>query len=247
MKKLIFTSSLLFLSVFAVAQFSLSFETGAAFNGYNDVQVPNAPNNQGTRFSFTDDFTPDQPIPFFRAEASYLLNEKHRFGVTAVPLTFNYEQNNPQPINFEGNVFDGSNLGGSYQFNTYRATYRYRLVSREKTNLELGVTGLLRDAKIELTQGGETKKNTDLGFVPLISFYFDYAFSPAFSAEISGDALVGPQGRAEDVFVGLRSKLIKDNLKLRTGYRIIEGGADVEQVYNFSLIHFASIGLVATF
>jgi hypothetical protein len=47
--------------------------------------------------------------------------------------------------------------------------------------------------------------------------------------------------------VGLRSKLIKDNLKLRTGYRIIEGGADVEQVYNFSLIHFASIGLVATF
>ena len=31
------------------------------------------------------------------------------------------------------------------------------------------------------------------------------------------------------------------------GYRIIEGGADVDQVYNFSLLHFASAGLSVNF
>lgn len=256
MKKLIFTSSLIFLSLFTFAQFSLTIETGAAFNGYNDVQAPNADNSTGTRFSLTDDFTPTQPIIFLRAEASYLLNDRHRFRLTAVPLTFDYAKNGSKQINFDGTVFDDPNLisiisppntTASYQFNTYRVSYRYRLVNREKTKFELGLTGLLRDAKIELMQGSTSQKNTDLGFVPLISFYLGYDFTPKFTAEITGDALVGPVGRAEDIFAGFRTDLIGDNLQLRAGYRIIEGGAGVDQVYNFSLFHFASVGLTATF
>lgn len=247
MKKLILTSSLLLLSVFSVAQFTISVETGVAFNGYNDVQAPNTPDNQGTRFSLTDDFTPTQPIPFIRAEASYLLNSKHRFAVTVVPLSFDYEKNGNDLINFEEGFFGANNVTGSYQFNTYRATYRYRLVNREKTKVELGLTGLLRDAKIQLTEGNTTKKNTDLGVVPLVSFYLNQSFSPNFSAELSGDALVGPQGRAEDIFAGFRINLLQDKVQTKVGYRIIEGGADVDQVYNFSLFHFASVGLSATF
>lgn len=246
MKKLITAFTLSFVSITAFAQFSITLETGAAFNGYNDVQAPNAPDNQGTRFSFTDDFTPKQPVPFVRAEASYLLNEKHRFALTAVPLTFDYEKNGNSLINFEDGFFGTNNVTGSYQFNTYRATYRYRLVNREKTKFELGLTGLLRDAKIELSEGGSTQKNTDLGFVPLVSFYLNQSLSPNLSAELSGDALVGPQGRAEDIFAGFRINLLQDRVQTKVGYRIIEGGADVDQVYNFSLFHFATVGLTVT-
>jgi hypothetical protein len=256
MKKFIFTVSLLFFSLFAFAQFSITVESGAAFNGSNDVQAPNAPNNKGTRFSLTDDFTPTQPVIFLRAEASYLLNERHRFRLTAVPLTFNYDKNGSKQISFDGTIFDDANLTSitsppnttaSYQFNTYRVSYRYRLVNREKTKFELGLTGLLRDAKIELTQGSTNQKNTDLGFVPLISFYLGYDFTPKFTAEITGDALVGPVGRAEDIFAGFRINLLQDKVQTKVGYRIIEGGADVDQVYNFSLFHFATVGLTATF
>lgn len=247
MKKTLTACTFLFISLTSFSQFTFTLETGAAFNGYNDVQAPNAPDNKGTRFSFTEDFTPEQPVPFIRAEASYLLNNRHRFAITAVPLTFDYEKNGNSLINFEEGFFGTSGAKGSYQFNTYRATYRYRLVDREKTSLELGLTGLLRDAKIELSQGGTVEKNTDLGFVPLVSFYLNQSLSPNFSAELSGDALVGPQGRAEDVFAGFRINLLPERVQTKVGYRIIEGGADVDQVYNFSLFHFVTVGLSATF
>ena len=60
------------------------------------------------------------------------------------------------------------------------------------------------------------------------------------------DALVGPQGRAEDGFVGLRYNPLY-SVGFYAGYRIIEGGADVDQVYNFSLLHFASAGVSLSF
>jgi hypothetical protein len=33
----------------------------------------------------------------------------------------------------------------------------------------------------------------------------------------------------------------------RLGYRILEGGADNREVYNFTLVHFGSAGIVASF
>ncbi|MBK7711757.1 MAG: hypothetical protein IPJ37_13005 [Bacteroidales bacterium] len=36
---------------------------------------------------------------------------------------------------------------------------------------------------------------------------------------------------------------VTDWFGLRAGYRILEGGADNDEVYNFALFHYASVGL----
>jgi hypothetical protein len=40
---------------------------------------------------------------------------------------------------------------------------------------------------------------------------------------------------------------LNENISFRAGYRIIEGGADVEEVYNFALLHFFSVGTEVRF
>ena len=136
---------------------------------------------------------------------------------------------------------------GLYEFNTYRAGYRYRFVQKPKLIFDVGLSLLVRDARIAISQNDLTADDTDLGFVPLISFNLNYSATEKLSLLLKGDALVGPQGRAEDIFGGILYDIIPDDLELKLGYRFIEGGADVDQVYNFAYIHFADIGLVYTF
>ena len=234
------------LPILAISQFSLKVESGIAFPGYNDVRAPNGAQETGTLFSLKDDFDEIENPIYFRAEAMYTIKDKHTFELTAAPLVVEAENyNNPSTLFFEDQEFNGDNINGRYQFNTYRFSYRYRIYNREKFMLDLGATLLTRDAEISITQGNSFTNNTDLGFVPLLSFHTEYACQPNFSFLLKGDALVGPQGRAEDVFLGVRYNPI-ENIGIRAGYRIIEGGADVDQVYNFALFHFASAGLVYT-
>jgi hypothetical protein len=67
-----------------------------------------------------------------------------------------------------------------------------------------------------------------------------------FGLLLEGDALGAPQGRAEDVLLAGTYSL-SDHILLRIGYRILEGGADNDEVYNFALIHYASAGITYTF
>ena len=56
------------------------------------------------------------------------------------------------------------------------------------------------------------------------------------------DAAAAPQGRAEDVLVALERE-IRPGLTLRLGYRLLEGGADNDEVYTFTALHYGVIGL----
>ena len=83
------------------------------------------------------------------------------------------------------------------------------------------------------------KKN--VGVVPLLSAHVTWSFAPPFGVVLDADALVAPQGRAEDVLVALRMK-VTEALRVHVGYRVIEGGADNDEVYNFNLLHFVAVG-----
>ena len=61
-----------------------------------------------------------------------------------------------------------------------------------------------------------------------------------------GDALAAPQGRAEDILLAA-SFTLTEKLKVRAGYRILEGGAENNVVYNFALINYASFGVSYSF
>jgi len=227
-----------------LAQLTLTAESGLAFNGYNNVRYFNKENDKGTLFSLTDDFETTQPVVYARFELKWRFANKNVIELTAAPLAFDYTKNDNSLINFGENQFGATgSVDGRYEFNTYRASYRYVWIDKDKWYFDAGASVLIRDARISLQEDNTAEETTDLGFVPLISFDLRYHCSESLSFLLKGDALVGTQGRAEDVLIGINKQIFNEHFNLRAGYRIIEGGADVSQVYNFSLIHFAAVGL----
>lgn len=84
-----------------------------------------------------------------------------------------------------------------------------------------------------------------MGFVPLLHLYAAYRF-PGFSLYFEGDGLAGGPGRAFNLFLARASPSLK-NYQSKVGYRFLEGGADVDEVYNFTLVHYGIIGLIYAF
>ena len=227
----------------AGAQAFLDLETGAVFTGYNDVRIPG---DGGTLFSMKDDLVPD-PAFFYRIRAGYTVRSRHTLSLLYAPLEIRSEGSKAEDIFFEGASFPaGTELAGSYVFNSYRLTYRYDIVKKPRVEFGLGFTAKIRDAKIALTSVEAYSEKTNVGFVPIINFRLLWHMSDRFGLLLAGDALAAPQGRAEDVLVAAAYR-ISDIVAIRAGYRILEGGADNDEVYNFSLFHYASAGITLTF
>ena len=92
---------------------------------------------------------------------------------------------------------------------------------------------------------GRAAEKTNTGFVPLVNFLAEWRPSKRLRFILEGDALAGPQGRAEDVLLALRYSL-GERVGVKIGYRLLEGGADVDQVYNFTLINYAVLGVAVS-
>lgn len=231
------------ISIPGKAQATLDLETGAVFTGYNDVQIPG---DQGTRFSLKDQLTPDTEF-FYRLRLSYTIKSRHTLSLLYAPLETQSEGRVAEDILFEGVVFNAnSQLRGTYKFNSYRFTYRYDIVKKPKVEFGLGFTAKIRDAQIALSSEGLYSEKDDVGFVPIINFRLLWNVNDQFGLVLDGDALAAPQGRAEDISLAATYKL-SDNLRVRLGYRILEGGADNDEVYNFALFHYALAGISYTF
>jgi len=118
-------------------------------------------------------------------------------------------------------------------------------VRTRRFGLDLGLTAKVRDAEISLDYvlvrvPGASKTNT--GLVPLVSFRADWQLGPRLGLVLDGDALGVPQGRAEDVMAALRIGF-GDRVDARVGYRVLEGGSDVDEVYGFALFHYVVAGI----
>jgi hypothetical protein len=231
------------ISALVRADWFIELENGLALSGYNDVRIPG---ETGTLFSLSDDLQTESSY-FFRVRLGYQLKSRHTFSIFAAPLTLNASGEVAKEITFfEETFLPNTPLTGSYTFNSYRLTYRYDFLRRDKWRVGIGLTAKIRDAAIEIEGGGKSSKKTNAGFVPLINFRVLWQFHKEWGLLLEGDAAWSPQGRAEDVLLALQYGL-SERLKLKAGYRILEGGADVEEVYNFALIHFFSAGLTYTF
>jgi len=146
-------------------------------------------------------------------------------------------------IFFEGVTFPANtDLTGTYKFNSYRFTYRYEIVLKPKFEFGLGFTAKIRDAKIALASAALESEKTNVGFVPIINFRMLWKPYEKFGILLEGDALAAPQGRAEDVLIAATYR-VSDRFGLKAGYRILEGGADNDEVYNFALFNYASVGI----
>ena len=247
MRPIIISIAILFLA-FAYtssvnAQVSIDIESGFLSTGYNDIRIPG---DQGTLFSFQDDLK-SKTQAFYRLRASYTIKSRHTISLLYAPLETKAEGIVGNDLLFEGVTFPANEeLNGTYKFNSYRLTYRYDIVNRPNLIFGLGLTAKIRDARISLTSPSLTSEKTNVGFVPIINFRLWWKMTDKFGLLLDGDALVAPQGRAEDVQVAATYELT-DQLGIRAGYRILEGGADNDEVYNFSLFHYASVGISYTF
>jgi hypothetical protein len=247
MRTLLYSVQILFLTffqpTFVNAQAIIHLETGAVYNGFNDVRIPG---NQGTLFSLTDDLKAETNL-FFRLSATYIIKSRHSISVLYAPLETKSKGSIPRDIFFEGEIFKANTqLNSTYKFNSYRLTYRYDIVKKPKFEFGLGITAKIRDAKIAISSADLLSEKTNVGFVPIINFRLLWKIDEKFAVLLDGDALAAPQGRAEDVLLAATYNL-SDHLNILAGYRILEGGADNAVVYNFSFFHYASVGISYTF
>jgi hypothetical protein len=220
-------------------QASFDLETGAVGTGYNNVRIPG---DEGTLFSLKDDLISKTEI-FFRIRVNYTIKTRHTLSLLYAPLETASNGNLPYDIFFEGVTFPANtDLTGTYKFNSYRLTYRYEIVLKPKFEFGLGFTAKIRDAKIALASAELENEKTNVGFVPIINFRMLWKPYEKLGILLDGDALAAPQGRAEDVLIAATYRL-SDHFGLKAGYRILEGGADNDEVYNFALFNYASVGL----
>ena len=227
----------------AYSQWFIDVETGPAFSGYNNVRIPR---ETGTEFSLSKDLKTDSSF-FFRLRLGYQIGQKHTISVFMAPLSLNASGSVNKSIRFFEEDFPADTpLKAVYRFNSYRLTYRYDLVRKENLRLGFGFTAKIRDASISVEGNNRKSEKTNVGFVPLINFRLEWFLAKKLSLLLDGDALAAPQGRAEDVLLALQLHL-NENFALRAGYRILEGGANVEEVYNFALIHFIIAGATYRF
>jgi hypothetical protein len=209
------------------------------FSGYNDVQIPRS---TGTMISLSQD-----PTIFYRLRLTYTINNKHTISALYAPLTLYGTERHLFPISFNGATFPPDiPLKSTYTFNSYRLTYRYDFIQNDKMQFGLGFTAKIRDAAITLASADTISRKPNIGFVPIINFNLQWLLNNNFSVILDGDALGAPQGRAEDFFAGFIYRINK-NIDLKLGYRILEGGANVEEVYNFTLVNYVSFGAIVKF
>ena len=227
----------------AYSQIDLDIESGVAFSGYNDVRIPG---DAGTLFSLSEELDAD-PRVFYRIRVFYNFNDRHHLGVLYAPLSIHSNGQSDRNLVFEGETFTANTqLETTYKFNSYRLFYRYDFLRKDKIEIGAGIAAKIRDAKIAVEGDGLESEKTNVGFVPLINFRLLWKFTDQFAFLLDGDALAASQGRAEDVLAAFVFKPSR-KVDLKAGYRILEGGADNDEVYNFALIHYASIGIAFHF
>ena len=208
-------------------------EFGLLENSYNQVQIPG---DDGTRFNMRKSLSDNSP--FFRLDFKKSLDSNHGFRLLYAPLRLKGDRTYGKDIVFNGEAFNQNQKTDTlYQFNSYRASYFYQWVKKEDWIVNVGVTGKIRDAKIELKQGSKQKKRNDLGFVPLLYLWSEYWLTQDTKLTLDFDGLAAPQGRAFDVALMVGHRL-SPSVIANLGYRMLEGGVDNDKVYNFSQFNF---------
>ncbi len=227
-----------FTSFAAYAGIEAEFEASLVMASRNDVRIPG---KGGTKFSLIDDLS-SSPGPAFRLRLGYRFSERHRISALYAPLLINARGSIDREVIFNGATYPAASpLLAVYRFDSYRLNYRYSFIKVEGLELAAGFTAKIRDAETSL-YGLQSSRKTNTGFVPLLHVHITWRpYNAPFGFVFDADALAAPQGRAEDILLAATWSLRQD-LELRIGYRMVEGGADNDEVYSFAWFHYAVIG-----
>jgi len=230
--------------VFAVASTSNSgelraaLESGAAWQTRNDFRIPG---DGGTLVDLAAYET--GPFAAFRATLTWDVTARQSLRLLAAPLRVETAFAPESPVVFQDLVFPaGRPLDATYVFNSYRLTWYWRFPPGAKWSFRLGATLKVRDAQIALAGDAGRSAKDDLGLVPLVYLGARYQATERLAIELEADALAAPQGRAEDVSLKAVFR-VSDRVDVDLGYRLLEGGADNDEVYTLAFFHYAVAGV----
>lgn len=217
-----------------IKQWQFELAAGAAWQNRNDVRIPG---NGGTQFSL-EDLAGSGPYPSLRFEGFYNIKGPHGLRLLLAPFEYTESGVLPYDVLFVDRTFSaGVNTEAKYKFNSYRLTYRYKFFVNDRWQWHVGGTLKVRDAEIALTQGAQFANDTDVGVVPLLYLYGDYQMNSRWHFAFDMDGLASPQGRAIDLGLKL-SYDISRQWFVGGSYRLLEGGADNDSVYNFAWFNY---------
>ena len=223
----------------AKAQTEFDLELGPVVTAQNDVRIPG---EGGTLFSLKDDLVAEA-TGYLRLRLNQTFKSVHTVSLLYAPLEIESIGSIEKDVFYNGTTFAaGTPLTGTYKFNSYRLSYRYHVLQKPNLVVALGASAKIRDANIVLASEDTKVERTSLGIVPLPHFFVWWAFAEAWGLLFEGDAYAGPGGRAIDVQLATTFEVL-DQLKLRAGYRILDGGAGNERVYGFARFHYGALGL----
>lgn len=213
-------------------RFGVTFEAASVWSSRNDVRIPP---NTGTEFSISD-LIGSGPTAAVRVEATAELTERQGLRFVYAPLRVSGTGVPGAPIEFASARFVTVPTEADYQFDSYRLTWRYRFHDGKTWQWNVGFTGFIRDARIALAQTGAEAEDTDVGFVPLAHLSGAARLSPRWRVRLEVDGSAAPQGRALDGLAALEYTPTP-RVTISAGYRTIEGGADVDEVYTFAWLN----------
>jgi hypothetical protein len=231
------------LSVARAGEAHLELETSIVLSARNQTRIPG---DAGTTLSLTDDLS-TAATPAFRVRAGLRFAERHWLSALYAPLRLTASGNVDRDVRFGDGLYPaGTPLLAVYRFDSYRLTYRYSFVHRHNLELAAGLTAKLRAAETSL-YGVDAQRETNLGFVPLVNLHAQWRpRAGRLGVLVDADALAAPQGRAEDVLLAV-TWAVRDEIGLRLGYRMLEGGVDNNEVYSFAWLHYLVAGAALQF
>jgi hypothetical protein len=230
-----------FLPLLAPANTNLNVELGQASNSYNKIKING---ETGTLFNLRPAL---DPTLYYRLSLVHKFDSPHGIRFLYAPLKFSGDHRFSKDITFNGVNFPaGKETEAEFKFNSYRGTYFYEVVAKESLFLRVGGTLKVRDAKIELAQDDRKKAKKNTGLVPLLYIFSEYKWANAFRIAFDFDGLMAPQGRAFDLAL-MTGYYISPSSHINVGYRMLEGGADNDEVYTFSQINYFFTSLQIAF
>lgn len=218
---------------------SLAFEAVAAWQQRNDVRIPNEPPN--TRFAL-DQVTGDGPFYGGRVALDWPLTERQRLRFLVAPLRVDEDGTLDAPVVFQDTLFAAGPASAKYRFDSYRVSWRWRFHDTAAWTWDVGATLNVRDAEVQLSQAGVTRRRTDTGLVPLLALEGQWRFAPRWRGVFDFEGLAAPQGRAIDVALKIAYE-VTPRLGVNAGYRLLDGGADNDDIYTFARFDQAVLGV----
>lgn len=182
-----------------------------------------------------------------RIYGTYNLSPAHSLRFLYAPFEVRSTLVSTANLQFMGTTFpSGQPIDVRYVFNSYRASYIYTWNPDQPFRPHLGFTAKVRDAGIQVSGSAGVKERSNVGFVPLLNFGFDFDFAEAWGLSFDVDGAAAKQGRAIDMMMELRYRGWS-GWHLGAGLRVLDGGADTPDNVTFAQFRTLFLSVAALF